>query len=128
MKIDREVFIFKTNMLLRGEDREAVREELKRQIEDGVVVLDARTEYRLTLYLRGGKKNIAVELVEAAAEQDNRPPCEFCSRFDFGSYSPEVDKYGARIATAGGAYRFPIDKQFTFCPVCGRPVKVRATP
>ena len=45
--------------------------------------------------------------------------CEFCKRFDFGSAASELDKYGARIVMAGGRYRFPIDRQFNFCPLCG---------
>lgn len=45
--------------------------------------------------------------------------CDFCERFDFGSASYEVDKYGARVILAGGSYRFPEYRQFLFCPKCG---------
>lgn len=45
--------------------------------------------------------------------------CDFCEKFDFGSASYEVDKYGARIILAGGSYRFPEHQQFLFCPKCG---------
>lgn len=45
--------------------------------------------------------------------------CDFCKKFDFGSASYEVDKYGARIILAGGSYRFPEHRQFLFCPKCG---------
>ena len=45
--------------------------------------------------------------------------CEFCERFDFGSASYEIDRYGTRIVMAGGSYRFPPERQFEFCPRCG---------
>ena len=45
--------------------------------------------------------------------------CDFCEKFDFGSASYEVDKYGARVIMAGGSYRFPEYRQFLFCPKCG---------
>ena len=45
--------------------------------------------------------------------------CDFCEKFDFGSASYEVDKYGARVVLAGGSYRFPEHRQFLFCPKCG---------
>lgn len=45
--------------------------------------------------------------------------CDFCEKFDFGSASYEVDKYGARIILACGNYRFPEHQQFLFCPKCG---------
>jgi Zn finger protein HypA/HybF involved in hydrogenase expression len=45
--------------------------------------------------------------------------CNFCKEFDFGSTSYERDKYGSRLVMAGGSHRFPIEKQFNFCPVCG---------
>ena len=38
--------------------------------------------------------------------------CEFCERFDFGSASYEIDRYGTRIVMAGGSYRFPPERQF----------------
>lgn len=47
--------------------------------------------------------------------------CEFCRKFDFGAARCEVDGYGARIANAGGSYRFPEHEQFNFCPNCGEP-------
>lgn len=45
--------------------------------------------------------------------------CEFCERFDFGSAAYEIDRYGTRIVLAGGSYRFPVERQFDFCPCCG---------
>lgn len=45
--------------------------------------------------------------------------CEFCKRFDFGSASYEIDRYGVRIVLAGGSYRFPRERQFECCPRCG---------
>ena len=44
---------------------------------------------------------------------------ELCERFDFGSASYEIDRYGTRIILAGGSYRFPVERQFKFCPRCG---------
>lgn len=46
--------------------------------------------------------------------------CEFCEKFDFGNASYEVDKYGARILLAGGAFRFSEAQKFSYCPVCGK--------
>lgn len=46
--------------------------------------------------------------------------CDFCEKFDFGNASYEVDKYGARILLAGGAFRFPEAQKFSYCPVCGK--------
>lgn len=45
--------------------------------------------------------------------------CEFCERFDFGSAAYEIDRHGTRIVMAGGSYRFPVERQFNFCPRCG---------
>ncbi len=46
--------------------------------------------------------------------------CEFCKKFDFGTATAKVDKYGASICFAGGFGRYPQEEQFKFCPVCGR--------
>ena len=45
--------------------------------------------------------------------------CEFCKRFDFGAASYGVNGRWANIVLAGGSYRFPIERQFNFCPCCG---------
>lgn len=45
--------------------------------------------------------------------------CDFCDKFDFGTATCEVDKYGARLKLAGGFTRFPVYEQFQFCPKCG---------
>lgn len=42
---NREVYIFKTNVLLRHEDMERMRQELKRQIDDGVVLYPPRFDF-----------------------------------------------------------------------------------
>lgn len=46
--------------------------------------------------------------------------CDFCSKWDWGEASADVDngKF-AHIYLAGGAFRFPVHKQFMYCPVCG---------
>lgn len=46
--------------------------------------------------------------------------CDFCSRWNWGEASADVDngKF-AHIYLAGGAFRFPVHKQFMYCPVCG---------
>lgn len=51
--------------------------------------------------------------------------CEFCKRFDFGTASVYVDKYGTRIGIACGDYRYPEEAQFNFCPVCGKRLKAQ---
>lgn len=33
--------------------------------------------------------------------------CDFCEKFDFGTASCVVDRYGASIVMAGGSFRFP---------------------
>lgn len=45
--------------------------------------------------------------------------CDFCEKFDFGTASCVVDRYGASIIMAGGSNRFPEHRQFLFCPKCG---------
>lgn len=45
--------------------------------------------------------------------------CSFCERFDFGSASYEIDKYGVRLVLAISAYKFPLQAQFFYCPRCG---------
>ena len=42
--------------------------------------------------------------------------CDFCEKFDFGTASCVVDRYGASIVMAGGSFRFPEHQQFIFCP------------
>ena len=46
--------------------------------------------------------------------------CKFCDAWDWGESSAKIDsgKY-AHIHSAGGSYRFPLEEQFNFCPVCG---------
>lgn len=46
--------------------------------------------------------------------------CEFCEKFDFGNAKIEIDKYGVRIALAGGWTKFDKEEQFKYCPQCGR--------
>lgn len=46
--------------------------------------------------------------------------CNFCKDFDFGTIKCAVDKYGSHIVMAGGAYQYPKEEQFKFCPECGR--------
>lgn len=45
--------------------------------------------------------------------------CEFCEKADFGNFSANVDTCCANISLAAGSYRFPKDRQFNFCPMCG---------
>ena len=49
--------------------------------------------------------------------------CDFCKTFDFSSASWEVTKYGSHIKMAGGSYRYPINEQFNYCPVCGSKIE-----
>lgn len=39
------VYIFRVNSLLRADDLEKLRENIKRQIEDGLVLTDPRVDY-----------------------------------------------------------------------------------
>ena len=49
--------------------------------------------------------------------------CDFCKNFDFSSASWEVTKYGSHIKMAGGSYRYPINEQFNYCPICGSKIE-----
>lgn len=50
--------------------------------------------------------------------------CDFCEKFDFGTIRTEVDEViGPHIALSGGSNRFTKEKQFNYCPVCGRYLK-----
>ncbi len=53
----------------------------------------------------------------------NSNPCGFCGKFNFGDAKAEVYPNGANLVFASSWSRFPVDEQFNFCPVCGRPVK-----
>lgn len=52
-----------------------------------------------------------------------RKGCTFCKKFDFSTATTEVTKYGANILLALCTTKFPKEKQFNFCPVCGKLLK-----
>ena len=58
---------------------------------------------------------------EMRSEEHKTSGCEFCNKYDFSNASEKIDlgKY-AHIHLAGGSYRFPKEKQFQYCPVCGK--------
>ena len=75
---------------------------------------------------RRGCTKYLLKLMEYKLMKENvieTEPCEFCKQFDFGSASPKIDKFGAEIIMASGSYRFPINEQFNFCPICGKFIK-----
>ena len=45
--------------------------------------------------------------------------CEFCEKFDFATATTEINDNFAHINLAICNTRFPKEKQFNFCPVCG---------
>lgn len=49
-------------------------------------------------------------------------PCDFCGKADFGEFGFEISKHYAKIVCALGAWRFPKNERFNFCPKCGRPL------
>ena len=49
--------------------------------------------------------------------------CEFCERFDFSKARIEINKYGVHIYLALGNGNFPKNRQFKFCPNCGKELK-----
>lgn len=53
-------------------------------------------------------------------------PCEFCEKADFGEFGFEITKHYAKISGALGSYRFPKERQFSYCPKCGRPLTEEA--
>ena len=54
------------------------------------------------------------------------PGCDFCKMADFGEFGFEITKYYAKITCALGAWRFPKNEQFLFCPKCGNPLRDEA--
>lgn len=52
-----------------------------------------------------------------------RNMCKFCNGFDFSTAMAEVDEFGARILLSEEANRYPKERQFNFCPACGRYLK-----
>lgn len=46
--------------------------------------------------------------------------CNFCSKYDFSNASAKVTEDGATIELAICNTRFQKEKQFNYCPVCGR--------
>lgn len=53
-------------------------------------------------------------------EDEVEAMCDFCSKWDWGEASAAVNngKF-AHIYFISGASRFPVHKQFMYCPVCG---------
>lgn len=49
--------------------------------------------------------------------------CEFCERFDFATATTEISGNFAHIKLAICNTRFSKEKQFNFCPVCGRDMR-----
>jgi hypothetical protein len=53
--------------------------------------------------------------------------CEFCQNFEFARVSAVLERMGERVLAsvvhAGGSSRFPAERQFKFCPCCGRAVR-----
>ncbi len=48
--------------------------------------------------------------------------CEFCENFDFSEVGIEDILGTEKVCLANGSYKFPINKQFAFCPKCGKPL------
>ena len=46
--------------------------------------------------------------------------CGFCKTFDFSSARTEAGKYGTHICLASSGTAYPTNKQFRYCPECGR--------
>lgn len=50
--------------------------------------------------------------------------CDFCDNFDFGRAACVIEKFEnikqASIIFSGGSSRFDKNKQFKFCPECGK--------
>ena len=49
--------------------------------------------------------------------------CEFCQNFDFSKVRAYIDRGTPKIELAICNTSFTKDEQFSFCPVCGRPLK-----
>ena len=52
-----------------------------------------------------------------------RRMCEFCEKFDFATATTEISGNFDHINLALCNTRFPKEKQFNFCPVCGRDMR-----
>ena len=68
-------------------------------------------------------QRLASQIPTIVAAPVNNNPCGFCGKFNFGDAKAEVYSHGANIVFASALTRFPVEKQFNFCPVCGRRVK-----
>lgn len=53
----------------------------------------------------------------------NSNGCDFCNKFDFSTASTEMHNGFAHICLAVCNTRFPKEKQFKFCPECGRDLR-----
>lgn len=46
--------------------------------------------------------------------------CDFCKNFDWGEASVTAGNRYSHVSNAVGSYRFPLEEQFNYCPVCGQ--------
>ena len=90
-----------------------------------------RIERKRYVIMRKNRTEMVMELVQNIAalrpitrEQVEKvfPGCNFCNLADFGEFGFEITKHYAKICCALGAWRFPQNEQFLFCPKCGKPL------
>lgn len=51
---------------------------------------------------------------------DVQKGCSFCKNFDWGEARAITENRFSHVSNATGSYRFPLEEQFNYCPVCGR--------
>lgn len=73
-------------------------------------------------YSEYGKYFTAYAVEPPRLDRSAWEPCEFCEKADFGEFGFEISKHYAKIVCALGAWRFPKNERFNFCPKCGRPL------
>ena len=117
--------------MMTWEEAIAVLEESKRQNE---IMRDNPTTFWASYQIADGIKNTkrridALDAALSALRPVSREQvekvwrgCDFCNRADFGEFGFEITKHYAKICCALGSWRFPEEKQFLFCPKCGKPL------
>lgn len=104
----------------------------------GIISVDALGRWANIPFFKGRKDgvnftyNIVARAMKIYAyppvnfDRERFVPCDFCSKADFGDYSVKIAKSYATISCALGNYKYPEDKQFRYCPKCGRPLTPEA--
>lgn len=81
----------------------------RKELENAITTAAHRKEIDSTAWAR------AIYLLH-----DVQKGCSFCKNFDWGEASAITKNRFSHVSNATGSYRFPLEEQFNYCPVCGR--------